>query len=80
MNYLSSIVIKLCKVQSKSNDDPCKYKIEISYSPGACDVSDGGRRHAADSSPAQPRTSISGAREGGEGGEDVRLQAALPRM
>ncbi len=33
MNYLSSIVIKLCKQQSKSNDDPWKYKIEISCCP-----------------------------------------------
>ena len=31
MNYLSSIVIKLSKQQSKRNDDPEKYKIEIMY-------------------------------------------------
>jgi hypothetical protein len=31
MNYLSSVVIKLSKQQSKSNDDPGKYKIEIMY-------------------------------------------------
>jgi inositol hexakisphosphate/diphosphoinositol-pentakisphosphate kinase len=29
MNYLSSIVIKLSKQQSKRSDDPLKYKIEI---------------------------------------------------
>ena len=29
MNYLSSIVIKLSKQQSKRNEDPEKYKIEI---------------------------------------------------